>query len=138
MNHWNILYRWLPDAEHWFNNGVNYANTKQLFVGNMHIIANNAVSRTKKGKGFWVGPDASTVFPSSLVIDYIRYYKMNYDAITWISILKNNELTNTLTQEGASTTGIISKKQSRSNQLMGLYIDGLKQEDNNKAVILFI
>ena len=76
----------------------------------MHIIANNEVSRTKKGKGFWVGPVASTVFPSPLVIDYIRYYKKNYDAIAWNSILKNNELTKTLAQEGAGITGIIGKK----------------------------
>ena len=140
-----ISFEWLADAEHWFCNGVNYANAKQPYFGKMHIIANNAVSRDKKGKGFWIGPDASTVFPSPLTIDYIRYYTKNYDAITWQRKQKNNELTNALAKQGATSAGVKGKKRSGTNQLMTLYIDGQKHEATfnffgrkNKKAELFI
>ncbi|MBP8003098.1 MAG: family 16 glycosylhydrolase [Chloroflexi bacterium] len=69
---------WTPDGIRWFVDGVNYfsltpdqipAGTEWVYDHPFFIILNLAVG------GNWPGfPDDTTVFPQSLVVDYVRVY----------------------------------------------------------------
>lgn len=73
-----LAVNWEPGTIQWYFEGNNYKTVKQSFSSKMNMIVNMAVARTKDKEGFWVGPDATTKFPSSLEVDYIKYYKSIY------------------------------------------------------------
>ena len=118
-----ISFEWEPDKQKWFCNGINYASKGQLYAEGMHIIANNAVSRDRKNKGFWVGTDATTVFPSALDIDYIRYFKTHYTGRKWKYYVEDSELLKQLTTSN-KTAFTNSSVKSKSSRLLAIYIDG--------------
>ena len=71
---------WTKDAIRWFFDGKNYKtitrhdippNTRWVFDHPFFIVLNFAVG------GKWPGsPDASTQFPQTMLIDYVRVYKL--------------------------------------------------------------
>ncbi len=65
---------WTPDSLKWFVDGVRYFSVSSgpPFDKRFHMVLNVAVG------GNWPGsPDATTVFPQYMMIDYIRVYAKN-------------------------------------------------------------
>ncbi len=122
-----ISFAWTSEKQRWFCNGSNYVTQSQAYQGDMHIIANNAVSRNRKGKGFWVGTDESTVFPSALEIDYIRYFKNNYNGRKWKYLPNDEDLLKQLTSSQKPDL-LNHSVNTRSNQLITVYIDFEKHQ----------
>lgn len=64
---------WQPDSVTWYIDGIQraqYGNKKFIPNKSMYLLANLAVG------GDWPGsPDANTVFPASMHIDYIKVFK---------------------------------------------------------------
>ena len=61
---------WEPDAIIWYVDGVErYKTTENIPAEPMYLLANLAVG------GDWPGnPDATTVFPGDMQVDYVRIY----------------------------------------------------------------
>ncbi|MTI29350.1 glycoside hydrolase family 16 protein, partial [Xanthovirga aplysinae] len=67
---------WEPEEIRWYVDGIHYSTVNPTTIGenwpfdqNFHLLLNLAVG------GDWPGnPDASTVFPQTLEVDYVRVY----------------------------------------------------------------
>jgi beta-glucanase (GH16 family) len=126
--------KWYADGNLYYqlniNNGVNGTNEFQL---PFYLILNLAVG------GDWPGyPDATTVFPAEMKIDYVRVYKDQLEAS-----IAENELANT-TVSPNPTTGILSIQNTALTKLTNYSVFGLdgklkqseKLEVNQKEIDL--
>jgi beta-glucanase (GH16 family) len=107
--------KWFADGNLYYqlniNNGINGTNEFQL---PFYLILNLAVG------GNWPGyPDATTVFPAEMKIDYVRVYKDQSEAS-----IAENELAN-ITVSPNPTTGILSIQNTAPTKLSNYSVFGL-------------
>ena len=98
---WNIISgEWEPNYVKFFLNGQPIGYFEGEFKTAQNLIINNGVSKNKEA--FNPGPDASTKFPNSLLVDYVRVWsqedtiynlKDNYKLFQYTpNTISNNDL----------------------------------------------
>ncbi len=126
-----ISIEWQPEYIKWFLNGNAVAYWKGKFDYPMWLIADIAIARD--GGPFGPGPDASTKFPASFDIDYIRVWTSQTSTSAKSQQEANLELpkTNSPTNKAVLIKGTqpeSKKKVIRQNQTFVLFA---KAPDNN-------
>lgn len=77
---WNIVSGyWTPGSVVFYLNGIPLANFNGDFKNPMNLIANLAIAADNGP--FNPGPDKKTVFPASMLVDYIRVWKTADDPV---------------------------------------------------------
>jgi beta-glucanase (GH16 family) len=124
-----ISLQWHREGMRWYFNGRNYKATRQPFTNRMNIIVNQAVSRTNDSKGFWVGPDATSIFPAYLAVDYIRYYKNIYTGSRYPAGKGISEVLQELMkqEENNSRTKVTASPKSKRKLLVSILYSGDKK-----------